>query len=162
MWSGERSALIAIGIAGATLLFHLYHVFADMNANPKRNLRRAERQSQQGMSRLVEPGDSPFTPPGNPSNPAHYWLAMAIGMLDLFVLISALIFEPLTNGSPFWLCQIAGIVLLIWSGSAFGNAALRMKKHSNPREIVELDTTQVLDDTVPDDFQKKVRGQTAK
>jgi hypothetical protein len=143
------AAIAAASVALISLLFHLYQVRANPNRDRLANLTRAQLAINKGMLRLVKEG-GPASPPFIPRPTEKY--AMASAILILAIVVFAI---PVVTELPFWLCEVAGIILFIWSGSTFANAALLMKKLANPREVVEINTSLVLDETVPEDFQKK-------
>jgi hypothetical protein len=137
------AAFIAVSLAGAALIFHIWQIYFDFNRDSLANLARAQQLVQQGMLRLVKTSEGPayFRIP----KPVPRYLA-AIGLL---VAAAVFLILPAVSEAPFWLCEVAGTILFIWSGSQFANTALDIRTLGNPRQVIEVDTTQVLDDTVP-------------
>jgi hypothetical protein len=144
------AATIAAGIAGIAVLFHFVQVFSNPNRNRIANMAQAILQVQKGALRLTKIGGEAVLP--SLVKPMKNYVA-AGGIL--LVAAAAFIAPVLATDLPFWLCQVAGIALFIWSGSTFANAALKLKRDANPREVIEVNTTQVLDESVPEDFRKK-------
>jgi hypothetical protein len=145
----EAAGILSASIAGMALLVHIYQIAADPNRNRLANLALAQSQVQNGTLALLKIEETDLAPVIR--KPIRSYLA-ASGILVLAIGVFLL---PTIFDLPSWVCQVAGIVLFIWSGSTFANAALRMKEHAPPREVIELNTTQVLDDSVPEDFRKK-------
>jgi hypothetical protein len=140
----------ATALAGGFLLFHLLQVFANPNRDLQANLAEAKRQEDRGYLRLLKPGESIGATPAL-SWPVHAHLH-ATGFL---LLAGAAFFAPAMDVIPLWLGLIAGMILFVISGSAFGNIALSLKKAARPREIVELKTIQITDGSVPEGFEAK-------
>jgi hypothetical protein len=143
------AAIAAASVASIALVLHLHYVFANPNRDRLANLTQAQQEINKGMLRLLKEGGT-ASPPIIPKPTEKYLIASAI--LVLAITFFAI---PAVTEFPFWLFEVAGICLFIWSGSTFANAALLMKKLANPRDVVEINTTLVLDETVPEDFQKK-------
>lgn len=146
----DMSCLIAVGVVSMALLFHL----SQMRSNPNRcrdaNRAVATKREEEGMLKLIKPGKADPAAPAFPMPKKDYVNATAI------LIASGLLFNlPSLIGLSPWLGHIGGIILFLWSGSAFANAALKMMLLANPREIVSVEAIPVLDDTVPEDFQKK-------
>jgi len=55
---------------------------------------------------------------------------------------------------PVWVGQLPGLILFVASGSTFAAIAFDMKKAAHPREIVEIHSIVVTDESVPEGFQK--------
>jgi len=145
----QVAALIAAGLAAAALLFHIGQIFADFNRDALGNLAKAQQMVQKGSLRLIKTGDgSTFFKIQRPAS--RYLIAMCI-----LVVAGVFLTLPAVNDGPFWLCEVAGTILFIWSGSRFANTALDLRKYANSRLVIDVNTTQVLDDSVPEDFQKK-------
>jgi hypothetical protein len=145
----DVAAAIAFGITIVALLSHGYYVFADPNRDRPANLARAQAQVQKDNLRLVQPGThtGPLLLP--------FPLASYVNAGSILIMAGVAFYIPVFTELPYWPCQIAGIILFIWSGSTFANTALRLKEAANPREIIEVNSTQVTDDSIPEDFRKK-------
>lgn len=146
----EGGAAAAFILVAAGLVFHLYLVFSNPNGHRAQNLDEAKELTNAGQLRLVKPGEAAA---GNPPVP---WPKSAhIHATGFSLLAIAAIYAGGVGVINLWLGLVAGMVLFVVSGSAFGNIALTLKKLVGPREIVEVKTTQVTDGSVPEDFQNK-------
>ncbi len=153
---------LSVAIAGVLLLFHLYYCFNNLNAYPATNLQRAKQQEEADILRLVTPAEENPTailPPalrgegrvGGASAPTLLAIALAFSALLCMT-------APMLFGWPLLPSHLPGIVLTIAAGSAFANLALRLKSQALPQEIVEINSTLILDESVPADFQKNRRN----
>ncbi len=140
---------VAAGAAWAVLLFHLYHAFSNPNRLLVVNVDIAKIRMEEDTLRLVKPG-GPATWPIFPF-PWRTILA-ASAMLPAAAFFFA---SPILFGWPLALGVFPGLILTVVAGSRFANAAMGMKAHANPVEIVEVNSTVVFDDSVPPDFQRK-------
>jgi hypothetical protein len=145
----EIAASVAAGLAAIALVFHLYQAVADLNRDRLASLAKAQLLVQKGMLQLLKIGEGAFPP--NIRRPLSGYLGASSILLASFAMLAA----PAVADVPFWLCEVGGIVLFIWSGSRFANLALDIKQYANPVTIVEVNTTLTTDDQVPEDFQKK-------
>jgi len=140
---------VAAGAAGAVLLFHLYHALNNPNRLLVLNVDIAKIRMEEGKLRLVKPGG-----PAMPLVIRFPWQTILAAAAML--LVAAFFFaSPPLIGWSLALGVFPGLILTVVAGSRFANAAMAMKAHANPTEIVEVNSTVVFDDSVPQDFQRK-------
>jgi hypothetical protein len=132
-----------------TTTYHLYHAFTDANRLLVVSLDIAKIRLEDGALRLVKPGGAPVYP----SIPMPFWsILAAVAILPL----SAFFFlTPVLFGWMLGIGMIPGLIGIIASGSLLANLALRMNAYASPTEVVEINSTVVTDESVPEDFQKK-------
>jgi hypothetical protein len=142
------AVLANAGIALAALLYHLAVAAGNPNRDRTANLTKAQLAVQKGLLRLDKEG-GPASAPAVPK-PAG---ACAVAAL-LMVLSAGAFLLPMAVAIPVFFGNVAGIVLFIWSGSAFANAALTLRDFAGPKQVVEASATVGTDEEPPEDFKK--------
>lgn len=145
----DVGSLIAAGVALVALVFHLDQAVRNPNRHRDFNLDDARERVGNELLELTKVGGDRDTVIIHA--PIQGYLASAACLLGAAFLFAstACLDWPLVGMQPL------GIVVFIAAGCLFASFAYGMKERALPKRVVEVNTTQVLDDSVPPDFQRR-------